>query len=134
LSDYFSLFLAGFDQMSENSAFIEESLKELNDLGFSTPALERALDLESGSLEKSYGHRPSYDNERREVVDDGLVMKVRPHGEPELIALFKILRRFPWMIQVAERNFDTEAAQAYMIEAAGEILVQESQKQQNTGL
>lgn len=62
--------------------FIEELLVELNaNFGYTQASIERALDLEMGSLSTE---NPS----------------------PELLVLMKIIKTYPWLIEVADQNYD----------------------------
>lgn len=62
--------------------FIEEFLIELNaNFGYTQASIERALDLEIGSLSTE---NPS----------------------PELLVLMKIVKTYPWLIEVADQNYD----------------------------
>lgn len=62
--------------------FIEEVLIELlANFDYTQSAVERVLGLEMGTLS----------------TDD---------PSPELLALMKVIRAYPWMLQVADKNFD----------------------------
>lgn len=62
--------------------FIEEVLIELlANFDYTQSAVERVLGLKMGTLS----------------TDD---------PSPELLALMKVIRAYPWMLQVADKNFD----------------------------
>ena len=80
---------------TDNRRFIEEVLKELKEkCDWSQTGIERALDLEHQSL--------STDN------------------SPETVALMKIIREFPWVLEVADRRYDKAYADKAMVHAASD--------------
>ena len=66
--------------------------------GITVPALERILGLQMGTL-ADYKH-----------------LIVRP--DPPTVALLKFLRRFPWLLDVAEAKFDLQKSQEIFMENA----------------
>jgi hypothetical protein len=78
---------------TDNRCFIEESLKELQEkYDWSQVNIERALGIEIGLLSTE--------------------------SSPETVALMKVLRAFPWVLEVAERRYDKVYADKAVIHAA----------------
>jgi len=71
--------------------------------GFSHAELERSLDLKRGTL--------------------------RADNSPELLALLKILLNFPWIIRVAEKNFDEMEAKKAMYHTAIDLMFTQSKNE-----
>jgi hypothetical protein len=71
---------------------IEEALLKLDKLGYSVPSVERILDLKPGTLKT--------DN---------------ASGDPVTLALFDILNAFPWILKVAEEDFNEKEAKYLLL-------------------
>lgn len=77
--------------------FIQETLAELQaNYGWSQASIERSLDIPQKTLSKE-------------------------DPEPELIALMKIVRIYPWVVQVADRKYNEFDAIRVMGHAAVDI-------------
>jgi hypothetical protein len=71
---------------------IEEILIEFQSEGITPAAIERALDLNQDSLTIS------------NLIDD-----------PETIALLKIIRTYPWLLEVVEKRYDQNEAKRILL-------------------
>ena len=80
-----------------------DTLEYFTDQKISFAGIERVLDLPQRTLTK-------WKNQ-----------KTKPSASA--LALFKYLRLFPWMLQVADSGFDTEAAQKIHLEIAAHKLI-----------
>lgn len=77
--------------------FIQETLVELQtNYGWSQASIERSLDIPQRSLSKE-------------------------NPEPELITLMKIVRAYPWVVQVADRQYNEVDALRIMGHAAVDV-------------
>jgi hypothetical protein len=70
---------------------IVDILADLEDMGITRVALERTLELGIGFLKR-----------------------VERYNDPETIALLKIIRAYPWILNVAEARFDRRASEYYL--------------------
>jgi hypothetical protein len=83
--------------------FVEETLLELKkEYGWTKVQLERALDLNPHDLDNT--------------------------ENPEIIALMKMIKTFPWLVNVAERKFDQVYANQMLHKTAQKILKKEVYK------
>ena len=74
---------------------IDEILIDLQGMGYTAPGLERVLGLNQGSIE---------------------IAKMT--NDPEVIALLKIIKTYPWLLDVAEHNFDESMSKRIMFHSA----------------
>jgi hypothetical protein len=81
---------------------IEEMLIEFGSMGISEAAIERALDLGQGSLRVA------------SLTED-----------PEATVLLRLIRVYPWLIDVAESNFDENTSQRIMLHNAVDVMMNE---------
>jgi len=81
---------------------IDEMVAVFIKRGFSYSELERCLELKQGSLKTDVSY--------------------------ELLVLLKILVNFPWMIRVAEKDFDEIESKKALCHAAIDIMFQPSKK------
>ena len=82
---------------------IDKIVKVFINCGFSHTELERSLDLERGTLQSD--------------------------NSAELLALLKILANFPWMIRVAEKDFDEIEAKKATCHAAIDLIFERVNKE-----
>ena len=81
---------------------IEEILVEFQAQGITASAIERVFDLEQGALKSAC----QTDN-------------------PEIITLLRMVRVYPWLIEVAEHGFDGERSQRILLHNAVDIMMNE---------
>jgi hypothetical protein len=79
---------------------IEEILVEFQAEGITQTQIERTLDLGQGSL------------------DVGNLI-----NEPETTALLRIVRAFPWLLEVAEKRFDENESKRILLHQAVDVMV-----------
>ena len=82
---------------------VEETLIELQSLGHSQCNIERILGLPQQTLSKD-------------------------QESPEVITLMKILKLYPWILNVAEGRFDQDIAKKELYQAVGEHFLTEASK------
>ena len=83
--------------------FVEETLLELQaDYGWTRTQIERSLDLKPQDLNDS--------------------------EKPETIALMKMIKAFPWLVEIADRDFDEDYAKKMLHQAASNIIRKEQRK------
>lgn len=78
-------------------------IADLEELGYSPVAMERALQLPFGIIKKWREGKALYSAER---------------------ALFKLIRARPWILNVAEAQFTPEAVVGYQLQAKGQALIE----------
>jgi len=81
---------------------IEGIIAEFQSHGISQTSIEHALDLGFGSIERAL------------LTDD-----------PEMISLLRIVRTYPWLLEVAENNYDETKAERILLHNAVDIFVNE---------
>lgn len=81
---------------------IEEILIDFQAMGITASAMEIALGLEIGSIETA------------SVTDN-----------PEMIILLKIVKVYPWLLEVAEHEYDENMSQRIMLHNAVDIMMNE---------
>lgn len=87
---------------------IESILIDFQAHGISQVNIEHALDLSFGSIE------------RAKLTDD-----------PEMITLLRIVRTYPWLLQVAENNYDEIESSRILLHNAVDILVSAEKRKMN---
>lgn len=80
--------------------FVRETIEFFKQNGYSKPALDRILSLPQGTL-------------------DLCCQGDFPH---EAVALFRILRTYPWILRLAEENFKQGAAEQLLVTASIGVL------------
>lgn len=79
---------------------IKETLKDLKEkFGWTQSSIERALDLKQGCL--------------------------NTENSPEAIALMKIIRVFPWVVKVADRDYNERYIKKEMLHAFVDVATKE---------
>ena len=91
---------------------IEEILIDLQAMGHSISGIERVLELEQGSLNIA------------NFIDDPEV------NNPELLTLLKIVHTYPWILKVADQNFDLKFARSEMMHNAVDVVLNEMSKKE----
>jgi hypothetical protein len=76
-------------------SLIEEILAEFQAYGITIAQIERVLDLHQGALDTG------------NLIDD-----------PEIIALLKIVRTYPWLLEVAEADYDENESKRILLHHA----------------
>lgn len=89
---------------------IEEILLDLQTMGFSSSAIERALDLNQGDLQYA-------------ILTDN----------PETITLLRIIKTFPWILEVAEHNYMENSSQRILLHNAVDIIMNEQYNEKLKG-
>jgi hypothetical protein len=87
---------------------VKDFLTEFSEkYGISQAGIERVLDLPQHSLDKEKGS--------------------------EVVALIKMIKTFPWLISVAEKNYDRKEAKRTLLHVAVDYLIdlQDSKKEQD---
>lgn len=69
----------------KRSLIVYNIVKKFTEKGMSNPHLERVLDIPQRTIEKE-----------------------KDNPSPELVALLRIINLFPWMLEVADNNFDPD--------------------------
>lgn len=80
--------------------FVRETIDFFKQHGYSKPALDRILSLPQGTL-------------------DLCCQGDFPH---EAVALFRVLRTYPWILKLAEENFEQGAAEQLLVTASIGVL------------
>lgn len=88
---------------------IEEILIEFQSNGISEPAIERIFELDQGSLRIA------------KLTED-----------PEIIALLKMIRTFPWLIDVADKRFDESHSKRILLHNAVDLMMNEKHNKSGT--
>lgn len=79
---------------------IEEILIDFQAMGITTSAIKLAFDLDQGSIEIA------------NISDN-----------PEMITLLKIIRTFPWLLEVAEYNYDENISKRTLLHNAVDVIM-----------
>lgn len=87
---------------------IEEILIEFQAEDITASAIERSLELKQGALQIAI------------MTDD-----------PEVVALLKMVRTYPWLLEVAEHNFREDNALRILLHNAVNVMVNEKYNNTN---
>ena len=89
--------------LAANHKAAENIISTLNGSGISTPYIERALRLQIGSIEEKLRNRYT---ERMAT---------------EQLILLRIIRTYPWILEVADENFNSEVAKTVLMREAAKL-------------
>jgi len=79
---------------------IDGILLEFQSMGVTEAAIERSLDLKQGDIRRAC------------LIDD-----------PEMVALLKIVRTYPWLLEVAELGYKENSSKRIMLHNAIDIMM-----------
>jgi hypothetical protein len=85
---------------SMEDVFVKDTIDFLKTRGYSMPSLDRILSLPQGTINSYY-------------FGD---------FDKEVVALFRILKTFPWMLSVADGNFSPAVSAPLLLKAASDVL------------